>query len=98
MTKPMGAAQGDDQNEWAFLFGRLAEDANARGLAEDEFYHVSDESLHFSVAYQGCEDFLEAVHEGTMSRVRLIHEIWRWMPRQFYMDLAEDIFVSLVAR
>lgn len=98
LTKPMSAAQGDDQDEWAFLFGRLVEDAGANGLAEDEFYYVSDETLHFSAAYQGYEDLLEAVHEGTMSRVRVIHEIWRWMPQQFYTDLAEEIFVSLLAK
>lgn len=92
LTKPMGAAEGDDQDEWAFLFERLVEDANARGLGEEEFYHISDETLHFSATYQGYEDFLELVHRGTMSRVRFMHEIWRWAPQKFYTKLADDIF------
>ena len=92
LTKPMGAAQGDDQDEWAFLFERLIEDANARGLSEEEFYCISDETLRFSTAYQGYEDLLELVHQGAMSRVRAMHEIWRWAPQKWYTKLAENIF------
>jgi hypothetical protein len=98
LTKPLGAAQGDDQNEWAFLFGLLVEDARTSGLTANEFYHLSDETLSFSATYQEYEGFLDAVHEGTMSRVRAMHEIWRGMPQQFYTDIAEDLFVWLFAR
>lgn len=98
LAKPMGAAQGDDQDEWAFLFGCLLEDANARGLAEEEFYHLGDEILVFSVSYQGYEDLLELVYTGAMSRVRFMHEIWRGARQKFYTNLAEDIGVFLVGR
>ncbi|HEX8512652.1 MAG TPA: HNH endonuclease signature motif containing protein [Allosphingosinicella sp.] len=97
-NRPLSAAQGDDQNEWAFLFGRLVDDAGARGLAHDEFYYVSNETLRFAVAYQGYEEILEAIEDGTMSRLRVMHEIWRWMPGQFYTNLAEDICERLLMR
>lgn len=47
---PMGAAQGDDQDEWSTLFGMLMDDATKRGLEHDELYFLSDELLRFSVA------------------------------------------------
>jgi hypothetical protein len=53
--------------------------------------------LRFSTAYQGCEDFLELVHRGAMSRVRAMHEIWRWAPQEWYTRLAEDIFRLFLA-
>ncbi|OMJ31734.1 endonuclease [Sphingomonas sp. Sph1(2015)] len=94
---PMGAAQGDDQEEWSFLFGILMDDATKRGLVHDELYFLSDELLHFSVAYQGYEPLLEAVADGEFSRLRFMHEIWRAMPEHFYVDLASELGAELLA-
>lgn len=88
---PMGAEQGDDQNEWSYLFGLLMDDATSRGLSQPEFYHLNDSVLRFSVAYQGCDDLLESVANGELSRLRFMHEIWRMMPVGFYTNLATDI-------
>lgn len=94
---PMGAAQGDDQDEWSFLFGMLMDDATKRGLAHDELYFLSDELLRFSLAHQGYEPLLEAVADGELSRLRFMHEIWRAMPEHFYVDLASELGAELLA-
>ena len=86
---PMGASQGDDQDEWSFLFGMLMEDANRRELPHDEFYYLKDDVLDFSVSYQGYPDLLESVESGNLSRLRFMQEIWRAMPELFYKDVAE---------
>jgi hypothetical protein len=94
---PMGAAQGDDQDEWSFLFGMLMDDATKRGLAHDTLYFLSDELLLFSLAYQGYEPLLEAVADGELSRLRFMHEVWRAMPEHFYVDLASELGAELLA-
>lgn len=91
LSRPIGAEQGDDQNEWSFLFGLLVEDAHNRRLPEGEFYHLGDRLMEFSVACQGYEELYESVRRGTTSRVRFAHEIWRGMPEQFYTRLASDL-------
>jgi hypothetical protein len=94
---PMGASQGDDQDEWSFLFGILMDDATKRGLAHNELYHLSDDLLRFSLAYQGCGPLLHSVADGVLSRLRFMHEIWRAMPEQFYVDLASQLGAELLA-
>lgn len=91
MSLPLGAEQGDDQDEWSFLFGLLFEDAAQRGLPESEFYHLSDHIMEFSVAYQGYGDLHEAVKRGAISRLRFAHEIWRVMPEEFYTNIVSDL-------
>jgi hypothetical protein len=93
---PMGAAQGDDQDEWSFLFGLLVEDATRRGLPQDELYFLSDPVIHFSLGYQGFRPISEAVADGSLSRLRFMHEIWRAMPERFYVDLASEIGTVLL--
>jgi len=88
---PMGAKQGDDQDEWSFLFGILMDDAVRRSLSQNEFYHISDAVLDFSVSYQGYVGLLKAVEAGEISRLRFMHEIWRAMPEHFYKDLVIDV-------
>lgn len=58
---PMGADQGDDQNEWSYLFGLLVDDAERRGLPQDECYFLSDALIRFSLDYQGYELPLDAL-------------------------------------
>jgi hypothetical protein len=89
----MGAEQGDDQNEWSFLFGILMDDAISRGLPQNEFYYISDAVLDFSVSYQGYVELREAVEAGEISRLRFMHEIWRAMPERFYEDLVTGIIL-----
>jgi hypothetical protein len=88
---PLGLEQGDDQDEWGFLFGVLRDDAVRRGLHEDEFYCLSDGVLEFSNAYQGYEEFREAMTREEISRIRFTHEIWRLMPIHFYSNLASEL-------
>jgi hypothetical protein len=90
---PIGAENGDDQDEWAFLYGLLLDDAQSRGLPEDEFYFIGKHMLLFFVRCQGYEELLELVEEGTLSRIRFAHEIWRIMPESFYAnDILEIVF------
>jgi len=88
---PMGAKQGDDQDEWSFLFGILMDDAISRGLSQNEFYYISDAVLDFSVSYQGYGGLREAVEAREISRLRFMHEIWRAMPERFYEKLVVAI-------
>ncbi|MGY0794102.1 HNH endonuclease [Azospirillum argentinense] len=91
LSLPLGAEQGDDQGEWAFLFGLLLDDAGRRGLPEDEFYYIDDHMLEFSVGFQGYDDLRESVRQGDMSRIRFAHEIWRAMPETFYTNFASEL-------
>lgn len=91
LSLPLGAEQGDDQDEWAFLFGLLRDDAVRRGLDEDEFYHLGDHVLEFSMRYQGYEDLYEMAMRGEMSRIRFAHEIWRPMPQAWYTNLVSEL-------
>lgn len=88
---PIGAEEGDDQDEWAYLFGLLHDDARARGLPEDEFYYVGDHMLKFFVRCQGYEKLLDMVAEGAITRIRCAHEIWRFMPEVFYTTFASEL-------
>lgn len=94
---PMSAAQGDDQDEWSFLFGLLVDDANDQGLAHDDYYRVSDALLVFSVDCQGYAALSEALATGEISQVRFMHEIWRAMPEKFYGDLGTAIGREIIA-
>lgn len=88
---PMSAAQGDDQDEWSYLFGLLVDDANDRGFVHDDLYFVSDALRDFSADCQGYVSLRDALASGEISRVRFMHEIWRAMPKQYYGDLATII-------
>jgi hypothetical protein len=88
---PLGAEQGDDQDEWAYLFGLLLDDARSRGLPQDEFYYLGDQMLHLFVRFQGYKELLDAVAKGAMTRIRFAHEIWRPMPEAFYTNFASEL-------
>lgn len=91
LSIPLGAEQGDDQDEWSYLFGLLKDDAHKRGLPEDDFYYLNDRMLIFFVRVQGYEKLLESVVEGSMSRIRFAHEVWRSMPESFYSDFVSEL-------
>lgn len=91
MSLPLGAEQGDDQDEWAFLFGLLRDDAVSRGLDEDEFYHLGDDMLTFFMRCQGFNELHEKVMSGGMSRLRFAHEVWRAMPEAWYRNLVAEV-------
>lgn len=94
LSLPLGAEQGDDQDEWAFLFGLLRDDAIERGLDEDEFYYFGDHMLEFSVRCQGYKEFRDLVINDEMSRIRFAHEIWRLMPELWYTSVLAEIVKS----
>ncbi|AOR68304.1 endonuclease [Burkholderia stabilis] len=89
LTQPLGA--GDDQDEWAFLFGLLMDDATQRGLDHDEFYFLDDHMLKFFVNVQGYDELYAMVMRGDISRVRYAHEIWRNMPKVWYTDFVSQL-------
>jgi hypothetical protein len=91
LSLPLGAELGDDQDEWAFLFGLLRDDAVRRSLDEDEFYHLGDHILKFFVRFQGYEELHEIVVRGEMSRIRFAHEIWRAMPQAWYTNVVSEL-------
>ncbi|KGX18258.1 HNH endonuclease [Burkholderia pseudomallei] len=91
---PLGAEQGDDQDEWAFLFGLLLDDARFRGLDEEEFYYLGDHMLKFFVKCQGYDDLYKLVAQGELSRIRFAHEIWRSMPQAWYTDFISELIRS----
>jgi hypothetical protein len=91
LSLPLGAEQGDDQDEWAFLFGLLVDDAIRRDLPQDEFYYIGDHILEFSHACQGYEELRETVVRGDISRIRFAHEIWRTMPEGFYSGFVSEL-------
>jgi hypothetical protein len=92
LSLPLGAQGGDDQDEIAFLYGALWEDAERRGVDQNEFYFISDAMLDFFIAAQGYRHYLDLVRDGSMSRIRMAHEIWRNMPEEFYARLASSLF------
>jgi hypothetical protein len=94
VSLPLGAEQGDDQDEWAFLFGSLVDDAQSRGLPENEFYFLSDCVLEFSFKCQGYKDLYGSVMRNERSRISFAHEIWRMMPENFYTTVVSE-FVRL---
>ena len=91
LALPLGAEQGDDQDEWAYLFGLLKDNAQSRGLPENEFYFLEDHMLMFFVKVQGYEQWLDLVADGSLSRIRFAHEIWRNMPEAFYSNFASGV-------
>lgn len=94
LTLPLGAEQGDDQDEWSFLFGLLRDAAVRRGVDEDEFYYLGDHMLQFFVRCQGYDELHKLVMLGEMSRIRFAHEIWRSMPEAWYTNFVPE-FVRL---
>jgi hypothetical protein len=91
MSLPLGAEQGDDQDEWAFLFGLLYDDAFRRGLDEDEFYYLGDPAVMFSLGCQGHQHIYDLLVQGHISRIRFAHEIWRMMPEGWYTNVVAEI-------
>lgn len=82
LSQPIGEA--DDQDEWAFLFGLLLDDARRRGLNQDEFYFLEDHTLKFFVNVQGHEHLHAKVLKGEISRIQFAYEIFRVMPGTFH--------------
>lgn len=89
LSLPLG--EGDDQDEWAFLFGLLLDDAKRRGLDQDEFYFLEDHMLKFFVNVQGYEQLHGMVTRGEISRIRFAHEIWRVMPEAWYKNFVAEV-------
>lgn len=85
--EPLNAQGGDDQDEMAFLYGLLADNADERGLDHDQFYFISDEMLSFFNQWQGYDEF---VRVSCRSRIRKAHEIWRNMPKEWYRHRADE--------
>ena len=98
LSLPFGAENGDDQDEIAYLYGALYDDAKKRGIDQDEFYFIPDRMLSFFVKVQGYEELFELVRNGQVSRSRMAHEIWRWMPECFYAALGQSLRVDLLPR
>lgn len=96
LVAPLGAEHGDNQDEWAFLFGILLDDAVDRGLDPDEFYFIGDHMLRFFVKAQGYADLYAAVESGELSRLRFAHEVWRSAPEEFYVKLGSDLLGELL--
>lgn len=92
LSEPLNYKGGDDQDEIAYLYGVLLDDADERNLDHDEFYFFSDQMLNFFVSVQGYEEFYRAVQDGSLSRLRMAHHIWRGMPEIFYTNLISKIF------
>ncbi|EIU7171666.1 HNH endonuclease [Pseudomonas aeruginosa] len=88
---------GDDQDEMAYLYGRLDVDADDRGLDKERFYFISDRMLEYFVAMQGYEPFLEATQAGATSRIHFAHSIWWSMPEQFYQAVYGQIVSAAFA-
>lgn len=93
---PIGAEQGDSQDEWAFLFGLLYEDAINRNLGQDQFYYLNNETIEFFHRLQGYDELYYSASRGEMTRIRYAHEVWRWMPETWYTEIAENLLVSLL--
>lgn len=91
LNEHLNARGGDDQDEMAYLYGILYEDARLRGIPENEFYYVSDDFLAFINQYQGYEVLVENIDMSEISRLRLVHEIWRNMPLNWYKQLFEEV-------
>lgn len=87
LQQPLGALGGDDQDEWAYLYGLLSDDAVDRAIERDEFYYLGDFMLKFFMKCQGYEQLYELVVQGKLSRIRFAHEIWRSMPEAFYKNV-----------
>lgn len=91
LNQPIGAEGGDDQDEWAFLYGLLLSDATERCLDQDEFYFIGDHMVQFFLRCQGYEELYRSLMEGECSRLRYAHEVWRVMPESWYTDYVSKI-------
>ena len=91
LTEPINARGGDDQDEWAFLFGLLHDDATQRKLDPDTFYFIDNHMLEFFVRLQGYEDLYTSVLRGELSRIRFAHEAMRGMPQVWYTNYVREI-------
>lgn len=89
--EPLNERGGDDQDEMAYLYGRLDVDADDRGLDKERFYFISDRMLEYFVAMQGYEPLLQAVQAGETSRIHFAHSIWRSMSEHFYQTVYGQI-------
>jgi hypothetical protein len=94
--EPLNARGGDELADIAFLYGALFDDANERGIPQDEFYYLNDEVLEVFVAYQGFAELKDLVHEGYLTRLRMAHEIWRHAPEAWYTKIATDLGSELL--
>ena len=90
LSLPLG--EGDDQDDWTFLFGLLLKDAQQRGLGQDEFYFFPDHMLKFFLDVQGYENLYVMVMRGEISRISYAHEIWRSMPKVVYENFVAELF------
>lgn len=90
---PLNMKGGDDQDEVAFLYGLLVDDAIERGLDQDEHYFISDEMLELFNAWQQHDTILQSPN---LSRVRKAHELWRIMPLPWYQNLADELLHILI--
>lgn len=91
LSQPINAQGGDCQDEWAFLFGLLCDDAAKNGLNEEEFYRFSDEMVYFSLRAQGCHELYDMMLNKKIGRLRFMHEIWRQMPEQWYTGFVAQL-------
>lgn len=91
LTQPIGAEGGDDQDEWAFLYGLLLDDAMERNLDQDEFYFIGDHMVKFFFKCQGYDEFYRSLMEGKCSRLRYAHEVWRVMPEAWYTNYVSKL-------
>lgn len=94
-TKPLNARGGDDQDEMAYLYGILYQDAELRGIPQDKYYYISDDLIEFINKYQGYDILVENINNSGISRLRLVHEIWRIMPLDWYTKLGEQALYEL---
>lgn len=83
--------EADDQDEWAFLFGLLLDDAKRRDIDQDEFYFLADHMLKFFVNVQGYVDLHGMVMRGEISRLRFACEIWHVMPEVWYTNFVTEV-------
>lgn len=87
-SEPLNYRGGDDQDEIAYLYEALWDDAKERNLDPDEFYFISDQMLIFFVDVQGYEELYQAVQDGSLSRLRMAYKIWKVMPKVWYKNIA----------
>jgi len=95
--EPLNTRGGDDQDEIAYLFGILAEDADGRALLHDDFYFIGDHILDRFCAWQGFKDIHDMSVEGHISRLKAAHEIWSQAPEPWYSKVASDVGMEFLA-
>ena len=94
-NEPLNARGGDDQDEMAYLYGILYEDAQIRGIPQDEYYFISDDFIKYINKYQGYDMLVKNINNSGISRLRLVHEIWRIMPLNWYTKLGEQTLYEI---